>query len=110
MVGQLRVIAGDNNAVVGAGSIIGADHRRSRIGITYIKNVKALAVVTNVEILARDIKRRRRTGAGIGPQTRGRCRVADVDDVYLAVPLVGNVEIFSTDRQAVRPAGCNADR
>src|SRR3989338_4699659 len=111
VVGEVRVIAGNLYAVVRAGSgVVTADHRWSCVGVADIKYVEALAVVGDVEIFARGVERGWPSSAGIGAQLRRARRVADVYYIYLALPLVGDVEVFAADREPVGLAAGDADR
>src|SRR3989344_8032625 len=111
VVGEIRVVARDHDAVVGAArGVVTADHRRRRVGVADIKYVEALAVVGDVEIFARGVERGGSSGAGVGAKLRWSRRVADVYYIYLALPLVGDIEIFAADREPVGLATGDADR
>ncbi len=111
VVGEIRVIARDYDAVVRAArGVVAADYRGRRGGVADIKDVKALAIVGDIEIFPRCVERGRPSGAGVCPQLRGRGRVADVYYIYLALPLVGDVEILAADREPVGLAAGDADR
>src|SRR3989338_1278071 len=73
-------------------------------------SIEALAVVGDVEIFARGVERGWPSGAGIGAQISLYRRVADVYYIYLALPLVGDIEIFAADREPVGLATGDADR